>query len=233
MGFLSNWYTKPGPGIPKDAPKKKGIALFFDILKREFFELIKLNLLFLVFCIPLVTIPAAICAMNKVLLAMVQDENHFLFHDFLEAFKANWKQASFGGYLLTLGIFASLFGLRFYFGGIGSSVLFYVPVSISFLVLILMVVMGFYFYPMVALIELPLKQLLKNAALLTLVCLPHNFAALGAVAVISIGILLTFPFSTVLSVFIQFALVNLISCFCAFAGLQKYVIRGDQPAEQA
>ena len=46
---MRRWYEpkKDTPGIEKNAPKKKGIALFLETLWREFFPLIKLNLLFI------------------------------------------------------------------------------------------------------------------------------------------------------------------------------------------
>ena len=49
-------YTKAGPGVDRNAPKKTGSALFIDIFCREFTTLLKLNLIFLVSCIPIVTI---------------------------------------------------------------------------------------------------------------------------------------------------------------------------------
>lgn len=45
-------YTTPGPGVEKDAPPKKGIALFWDILYRRFWKMVSLNLLYLLFSVP-------------------------------------------------------------------------------------------------------------------------------------------------------------------------------------
>ncbi|MDD2637225.1 MAG: DUF624 domain-containing protein [Bacteroidales bacterium] len=45
-------YTKPGPGVSKDEPRRKGIFLFFELFFRKFWNLVKMNLLFLVFNIP-------------------------------------------------------------------------------------------------------------------------------------------------------------------------------------
>lgn len=52
FGFFD--YTKPGPGVQKDAPPKARIVVFFDILQRKFWNLIKINLLFNIFNIPAV-----------------------------------------------------------------------------------------------------------------------------------------------------------------------------------
>ena len=39
MGLFSFNYAKPGPGVSKDAPKKRGIFLYFELLGRKFFKL--------------------------------------------------------------------------------------------------------------------------------------------------------------------------------------------------
>jgi len=45
-------YTKPGPGVPKNAPPKSRPRLFFDVLGRKFWNIIKINLLYTLFNIP-------------------------------------------------------------------------------------------------------------------------------------------------------------------------------------
>jgi len=55
MQWLRDSWMKEGRGISKDAPKKQGIALFAEILLREWWEMVKLNLLFVLASLPLVT----------------------------------------------------------------------------------------------------------------------------------------------------------------------------------
>ena len=45
-------FTKEGKGVEKDAPKKRGIFAFFELFFRKFGRLCKLNLLYVVACIP-------------------------------------------------------------------------------------------------------------------------------------------------------------------------------------
>ncbi|MDD7517427.1 MAG: hypothetical protein SPK89_08245, partial [Ruminococcus flavefaciens] len=56
MGLFSNNYENAGTGISKNAPKKKGMALFWDIFGRKFWKLMEINLLYMIFYIPLVMI---------------------------------------------------------------------------------------------------------------------------------------------------------------------------------
>jgi uncharacterized membrane protein YesL len=50
FGFFD--YTKPGPGVPKDLPPKPRIVVFFEVLQRKFWNIVRLNLMHTVFNIP-------------------------------------------------------------------------------------------------------------------------------------------------------------------------------------
>lgn len=54
MGNLFDFmnYNKPGPGVEKDEPPKPRIIVFFQIYATKFWELVKLNMIFLWFNIP-------------------------------------------------------------------------------------------------------------------------------------------------------------------------------------
>ena len=52
MGLFGGGYSKPGPGVDKDAPKKKGPFLYMEILTRKFIKILQLNLIFSAVSIP-------------------------------------------------------------------------------------------------------------------------------------------------------------------------------------
>ncbi len=54
MGFFN--YDKEGPGIDKNAPKKKGIFLFFELLGRKFSKFFQINLLYFFTSLPMIAI---------------------------------------------------------------------------------------------------------------------------------------------------------------------------------
>jgi len=55
VGLFSRNFNKPGPGVSKDEPRKKGTARFFELLSRDFFDLVKLNLMFCIVIFPSVS----------------------------------------------------------------------------------------------------------------------------------------------------------------------------------
>ena len=52
MGLFNVNYNKPGPGVDKDAPQKPRFFIFFEVLKRKFWHLLRVNLMFVIFNIP-------------------------------------------------------------------------------------------------------------------------------------------------------------------------------------
>lgn len=56
MGIFGFNYSKPGPGIDKDAPQKKGIFRYFDIFMRKFWKLIQANLIYFLCSLPMLFI---------------------------------------------------------------------------------------------------------------------------------------------------------------------------------
>lgn len=112
--FFQRDYHTPGPGIRPDEPEKTGPARLLQILQLEAGAIFLLNLLFLVSCIPVVTIPPAIFAMHQVIRKMVLDQPVLCLYDYRAAFRANWKR-SYGAFLLTaVPMVASGFGAWFY-----------------------------------------------------------------------------------------------------------------------
>jgi uncharacterized membrane protein YesL len=69
FGFFD--YTKPGPGIPKDAPPKPPIVVFFGIYIRKFWNLVKINIMFNLFNLPAVV--AVIFASMYVIQVQIED----------------------------------------------------------------------------------------------------------------------------------------------------------------
>ena len=105
-GFLGMFdYNKPGPGVSKDAPKKKSFFVFWDIYLRKFWKLIIANLLYVLVSLPVVTGGLAQAGLTFVTRNYVREKHVFLPSDFLDTIKKNWKQA------LAVGILELLFGV--------------------------------------------------------------------------------------------------------------------------
>lgn len=224
---MRRWYEpkKDTPGIDKNAPKKKGFALFLEILWREFFPLIKLNLLFLLSCIPVVTIPAAITAANRITVTMVRDRNYFMWADYWKAFRQDFGKSLVAGLLLAVAL--GLFGLSTWFYYMLSQTvgkLFLILSGCSACLLLTAYFTALYFFPMLAMVDLPAFTLLKNSVIMAYSCFKRTIPAalltlaLGAVCV---GL---FPFSMVYAVFIAFSFHCLISNFFIVRPIEEIIL---------
>lgn len=125
--FFRRDYSTPGPGIEKDAPEKTGAARFVEILQLECVTLFQLNLLFLLTCLPVVTIPLALFAMNQVVRRMVLDQPVLLLHHYTTALRRDWRRAYLAFFLTALPMGCSLWGAWFYLGYAGEKPVFFLP----------------------------------------------------------------------------------------------------------
>lgn len=73
MGLFNSNYSKPGPGIYKDTPKKKGLNLFYEIFFRKFWKIIQLNIMYIVTLIPTFAIVFVLSGMISNKLALNAD----------------------------------------------------------------------------------------------------------------------------------------------------------------
>lgn len=107
-------YRTPGPGIRKDEPERTGPARLLQIVQLEAGSILLLNVLFLISCIPVVTLPPALFAMNQVIRKMMLDKPVLCFYDYRTAFRTNWKRAYGAFFLTALPLIASGYGAWFY-----------------------------------------------------------------------------------------------------------------------
>ena len=97
MGFFNKNYDKPGKGVSKNAPQKRRFFLFWELIGRKFGKIIQVNLLFILFSIPIVTIGPASAAYTYILRNFAREDHAFIWWDFIDTFKKNFKQSFVAG----------------------------------------------------------------------------------------------------------------------------------------
>ena len=133
-------------------------------------DLILLNFLFLLSCIPIITMGAAISALYYMVLKMHKDEEPSIVKGYCKAFKDNFRQAT----LLWLPLLFAFvfFGADLYiiYNIIPASYLWLqVPVWIIIFILLSILI---YAFPLLSSFACSTKQLLKNAVLLSIGNMP-------------------------------------------------------------
>ena len=144
--FFRKDYAKPGPGIEPDAPEKTGIGRFAEILSLECVTLVKLNLLFLLTCLPVVTIPAAVFALNQVTRMMILDQPVTCFYHYRMALRTFWRRAYGAFFLVGLPLVFSGYGLWFYLSRAAEHLIYWLPFLLCSTVFLLTMLASTYFY---------------------------------------------------------------------------------------
>ncbi len=134
-------------------------------------DLMILNLVTLVCCIPIVTIGASLTAMHYVLLKMVRDQESYIVRSFFKSFKANFKQATVIWLMILLVLVIFAVDLRI----INSSadfpqilkVMLYALFMVTYMVLC-------YVFPVLSRFDNTVIKTLKNALFMAILSFPKT-----------------------------------------------------------
>jgi len=218
-------YGRSGPGVPKNQPQKSRFKVFFEIYFRKFWKLIQLNLLYVICCIPVLTFGPATAAFTKILRNYSSERNAFLFSDFFETFKKNFKQSFFIGLADIILILSFLVSVPYYGQLASKSPAFVVAFSVTFLTIILFIMMNFYIYLLIVSTKLKIKDIIKNSFILALSQLKINLITLLIAFIVIAPVILFIPLTNFIMPFFPFSFVGLVICFNSYPVIRKFVIQ--------
>ncbi len=217
-------YQSSGKGVAKAAPQKKPFFRYFEIFGRKFWKIIELNMLFILFSLPIVTFGASMAAMTHVMRKFILEQPCFLFEEFFTAFKKNFKQSVAIGIvdvltLVSVGIL--LFNLVFG-QGLPDGYLVYLCIFVGTASIFFM--MHFYIYLEIVALNLKMKAILKNALLLVFLGVKRNFITLLINLVIITLILLFLPYSIFVVIFFPLGFMCFTTVFICYPVIQKFIV---------
>ncbi|MDO4338666.1 MAG: DUF624 domain-containing protein [Eubacteriales bacterium] len=146
---------------------------------------IGLNVLFLITCLPVVTIGPALTALYTVTLQEARKEHGYIFSTYLKAFKRNFPQSA-AAFLLQMVLMLVFLFNAFFWGNqgtvTGNIILFVITV-----LLVILALSFLYTFPLLARFENTLKQTLQNSISIAIV---NPRITLGLLAVQVVCVLL-------------------------------------------
>lgn len=148
-------------------------------------DLIILNLVCLLCCLPIVTAGAAITATYYVTMKMVRNEESYIIRSFFKSFKENFKQATIIHLIMLVTAVILFFDLNIVNNMEGnlSRVLFCVFIAFTLLYALLLL----YVYPVLAKFYNSLKNTFTNSFLMAIRHLPYTFLML-VITLLPLGI---------------------------------------------
>ena len=224
MGIFSN-YNNAGPGIPKAPQEKVGIFKFLEVYGRRMWVLMGLNLIYLLACIPIVTFGPATAAMTKVARNYSQERHAFIWHDFWEAFKKNFKQGLIMGLIDIVFLAAFFVAIPSYSLWAEQNKIMYIPFLLCLMCVIVFFMMHFYIYLMIVSTTLSLRQILKNSFFLTSLGLKQSLVTLLVWIIVGLLMLYLLPLSFFLMIFWTMSFLCFVTCFNCYPVIRKYVIQ--------
>ena len=145
-------------------------------------DLILLNVLFLICCIPVITAGASIAALHKMTQEIVYETDSSTVKGFFRAFRANFKQAT-AVWLVVCVVAASLFCdyllIITFFSG--SEAVKWMLILLAVLA-VLVVCVAAYMFPLLVRYENKLRNHLTNAVILAIIKLPRTLGMLALIA---------------------------------------------------
>ena len=271
--FAKN-YMKPGPGVEKRDPNQSRFSIFFEIFGEKFWDLIKLNLLYVLFSIPAFIVtcivtgflsttllnaisidenmiwPAYIAlnlffgisfgvllgfgpstaSLTYALRNIGREEHVWLFSDFRDKIKENFKQ-SLGLWILDLVVFALVVFAYNFYANAGKPMSYLRYLLLSFALIYTM--LHLFVYQLMITFKLPLKALMKNAAILALAKAPKSFILLLFVALIHMVLPIiaianiSSPFMTLiffaLEIFLLPTITAFVTNFAIYPTIEEYI----------
>ena len=243
MGIFRQNFDRPGPGVAKDAPRKKGAARFFEILGRDAGSLFKAGLLVGLAYIPVgifvgfglfslsmpVTLLAAgvgglltgplLAGLYDTVMRALRDEPGYWWHTYKRAMKANWKQAMIAGVVLNLLVGARVCaGWDMLLGAMQESLAFLAGVGLNVMVTAMVATCLF---PQMVVMDVPMLTLFKNALFCTVGFAPRVLAASLLQIAWWVLFLLFMPVSAILVPFMGFWPIVLIATLIIYKPLEK------------
>lgn len=245
-------YAKEGPGVAKNAPKKRAFFAFMEIYGRKFWKLAIAGLLWAVTALPIVTRGWADAGLTFITRNFSREKHAFLKEDFVETIKKNHKHALTIGIINTvvtgIFIFNLIFTLRHVFPGV--MLLFgWTPEQVASLgeldtlglILMALSLVGYitftwmkYYIPFLMItFKLSVKQVYKNAFLFAGANMKVNLlisAILIAVYGVLAAVLLLFPYAMVAVVVILLCLSivpafrSFLIQYCIFPAIKRLII---------
>lgn len=181
-----------------DSPLMQGLGKIADLFI--------LNVLFIVSCIPIITIGPALTALYTITLKAARNEESYIFRGYLKAFKDNFKIGTLSWLIVLIAGFVLWADFRI----LGS-----MPDSIKTVLSVLLLLAFFlysitatYLFPYIARFENTLFMTIKNAFFMAIAYLPYTllFVAFAVLAVLA-------------TIYIPFQIIGLVWMLFGFSGL--------------
>ena len=227
-------YEKEGPGISKNAPKKKGFIVFFETFFRNFWKFIVINLVYGLISLPVLTNGLASAGLTNVTRNIARDKHSFGVSDLWDTVKKNWKQA-LPARIIKLAVYALLVWDVWFFNFRCEGIMATIGLGISLCMLFIFTVMDYFVWTLIITFKFSLKQIYRNSFKFVFINMKMNLLCFFSILLVyaaNVGILLllssyaimVITFEVLLYILLFPSFRFLLVQFCTFPSIKKCII---------
>lgn len=202
--------------------KQNSFKRFWELFFRKFWTFFLINMTYFLFCIPIITFGPATTALTAMMRNIYLERPQFIFSDFKDLFKKNFKKSFLIGIIDVIMIELAVFLFVFWDLFFGEE---YRTVQMALIFAeALFLMMNFYIYPQIAVLELPMRAILKNSAIIMFLNPVGEFIALALFAGYTALLRAFTIFVVPLTPFVPLAWLAFTAVFCCYPAIQKVLI---------
>ena len=170
------------------------------------YDLIVLNLIFVVASLPLITIGASITALYDITLNMQMHRDKTIYTAYLNSFQKNFKQATqvWIGSLLLISVAAAFASLLH-----GNVLVLFLILGVIVIGMMALI----YTFAMIAKFKNSTANMIRNGWLLAMEYMPYSIIMLSIAGILVIAVPLYCPWAGILSIFLTFSLTAYIQSY--------------------
>ncbi len=190
-------------------------------------QYVGLNILFLISCIPIITIGPALAAMYQVLLREARGEHGYIIKKYWQHFKEMFVQGLLTFLLFMVLLAVGLFSLIFWYGMSGNLA---IIINIIILILMLSIISAMiYVFPLMARFQNSFGRTIKNAFFIALSNIKYT-AGFLVIHLFVIGMVWLFSAARIFMFVIGFAFVTYCCAYIFTKLFRKYELESAEPA---
>ncbi len=198
---------------------------FFTALGK-FVDLIIISLVWLILCIPVITIGPATTSLYYAVVKVIRRERGYLVREFFHSFKTNFKTGLVAGVILTILFIVLAFDRRFATTMTGKQS--FILLSVFNAMIFLLICVTLYIFPLLSRFTMGIRQLFKTAVFMAMKHLPTTILLIIIFAAISFG-----TYIMPIAILITPALCILLMSFLLERVFKKYMPEKSDEAESS
>lgn len=221
MKRFTDWYR--GNNDIEKEPPRKGIRRVGYLLVNHTGKMVVFNVLFLLCSLPVITIPAALSALNCCMSKLFCDGYGVEISDFFHEFRFGLTR------YLPAGLLNGALGFYAYYllslaNNFPQGAQHDIVTGIGLGVAVIAVLLGSYTFVLSAMLELPCRHLLKNAGILILLEWKSSLAVLCVSALFAATALMLLPYSVFWLLVAGFSVHQLCVCAAVCPSVKKRIV---------